>query len=71
MTTAVRPGGTSSARPQPSGLALPGLVGDLEQGGAQRKTKGALQGAGETLKEIVSDVSDKRQASRRGDRGGD
>jgi gas vesicle structural protein len=130
VTTAVQPGGTSSARPQPSGLAdvidtildkglvidayvrvslvgievltidariviasvdtylrfadavnrldiseekqgLPGLVGDLEQGGAKRKTKGALEGATETIKELASDVGNGRQDARRGRRGGD
>jgi gas vesicle structural protein len=130
VTTAVQPGGTSSARPQPSGLAdvidtildkglvidayvrvslvgievltidariviasvdtylrfadavnrldiseekqgLPGLVGDLEQGGAKRKTKGALEGAAQTIKELVNDVGDDRQGARRGRRGGD
>ena len=130
MTTALQPGGSSSARPQPSGLAdvidtildkglvidayvrvslvgievltidariviasvdtylrfaeavnrldiseekqgLPGLVGDLEQGGAKRKTKGALEGAAQTIKELVNDVGDDRQGARRGRRGGD
>jgi hypothetical protein len=132
VTTAVQPGGTSSARPQPSGLAdvidtildkglvidayvrvslvgievltidariviasvdtylrfaeavnrldisqekegLPGLVGDLEQGGARSKTKGALEGAGQKLSELISDGGDEqqRQGARRGRRGED
>lgn len=130
MTTAVQPGGTSSARPQPSGLAdvidtildkgividayvrvslvgievltidarvvvasvdtylrfaeavnrldisqekegLPGLVGGLEQNGARRKTKGALEGAGEKIKEIAGEVADERQPARRGARRGE
>ena len=50
---------------------LPGLVGDLEESGAQRKTKGALEGAGQKLKEIVGDLGEEPQSSRRGRRGGD
>jgi hypothetical protein len=131
MTTAIQPGGASSARPQPSGLAdvidtildkgmvidayvrvslvgievltidarvviasvdtylrfaeavnrldisqekegLPGLVGDLEQGGAKRKTKGALEGAGQKLSDLVSgggEEEEERQPARRGRRG--
>lgn len=128
MTTAVQPGGASSARPQPSGLAdvidtildkgmvidayvrvslvgievltidarvviasvdtylrfaeavnrldisqekegLPGLVGDLEQGGARHKTKGVLDAAGDKLKEVVGgDDGSERQHARRGRR---
>jgi hypothetical protein len=49
---------------------LPGLVGDLEEGGAKHKTKGALEAAGEKLGEIVSD-SGERQGARRGRRGED
>lgn len=130
MTTAIQPGGTGSARPQPSGLAdvldtildkgividayvrlslvgievltvdarvviasvdtylrfaeavnrldisqekegLPGLVGELEQGGARRKTKGALEGAGEKIKEIVGEVVEEPQTARRGARRGE
>jgi hypothetical protein len=129
VTTAIQPGGSSSARPQPSGLAdvidtildkgmvidayvrvslvgievltidarvviasvdtylrfaeavnrldisqekegLPGLVGDLEEGGAKHKTTGALEAAGEKLGEIVGD-SRERQGARRGRRGED
>jgi hypothetical protein len=132
MTTAVQPGGASSARPQPSGLAdvidtildkglvidayvrvslvgielltidariviasvdtylrfaeavnrldisqekegLPGLVGDMEQGGAKHKTKGALEGVGQKLNDLVSNIGeeDERQGARRGRRGED
>jgi gas vesicle structural protein len=126
MTTAIQPGGGSSARPQPSGLAdvldtildkgmvidayvrvslvgielltidarvviasvdtylrfaeavnrldisqekqgLPGLVGDLEQGGARRKTKGVLEAAGEKLHDFADD-GPQRQRARRGRR---
>jgi gas vesicle structural protein len=124
MTTAMQPGGGSSARPQPSGLAdvldtildkgmvidayvrvslvgielitidarvviasvdtylrfaeavnrldisqekegLPGLVGSMEQGGARRKTRGMLEGAGDKLRDFADD-SRQRQNSRRG-----
>jgi gas vesicle structural protein len=128
MTTAVQPGGGSSTRPQPSGLAdvidtildkgmvidayvrvslvgievltvdarvviasvdtylrfaeavnrldisqekqgLPGLVGEMEEGGAKHKTKGVLEAAGEKLGELVSDDDQRqRSGSRRGRR---
>jgi gas vesicle structural protein len=114
MTTAVQPGGASSGRPSPSGLAdvidtildkglvidayvrvslvgielltidarvvlasvdtylrfaeavnrldisqqkqdLPGLVNDLQEGGARHKTKGAIEGAGDKLREFAGD----------------
>lgn len=131
MTTAVQPGGASSARPQPSGLAdvidtildkglvldayvrvslvgielvtidarvviasvdtylrfaeavdrldisqdkegLPGLVGGLEESGAKHKTKGALDAAGEKLREFTSrdDEDDAKDRARRGSRQG-
>ena len=44
---------------------LPGLVGDMEQSGAKRKTKGMLEAAGEKLSDFVSDANDDRQPSRR------
>jgi hypothetical protein len=130
VTTAVQPGGASSARPQPSGLAdvidtildkgmvidayvrvslvgielltvdariviasvdtylrfaeavnrldisqdkegLPELVGDMEEGGAKHKTKGALEGAGQKISDIVSGdgEEEERQGARRGRRG--
>jgi hypothetical protein len=131
VTTAVQPGGTSSARPQPSGLAdvidtildkglvidayvrvslvgievltidarvviasvdtylrfaeavnrldiseekqgLPGLVGEMQEGGARGKTKGALEGAGQKLSSMLSGEEDEeRQGARRGRRGED
>src|SRR2546429_8107262 len=51
---------------------LPGLVGDLEQDGARRKTKGALEGAGQKISDIVSGGGgeEERQSTRRGRRGG-
>jgi gas vesicle structural protein len=55
---------------------LPELVGDMEEGGAQKKTKGALEAAGEKLRDFVgesgesgeSDEDDEqeRSQSRRG-----
>jgi gas vesicle structural protein len=124
VTTAVQPGGASSARPQPSGLAdvldtildkglvidayvrvslvgielltidarivvasvdtylrfaeavnrldisqekegLPELVGDMAEGGARHKTKGALEGAGEKLHEMAEGARSQRQSSSR------
>ena len=44
---------------------LPGLVGDMEQSGAKRKTKGMLEAAGEKLSDFVSDANNERQPSRR------
>jgi hypothetical protein len=53
---------------------LPGLVGGLEESGAKHKTKGALDAAGEKLREFVSDdeqgdVRDRapRRSRQRGD----
>ncbi len=125
MTTAIQPGGASSQRPQPSGLAdvidtildkgmvidayvrvslvgievltidariviasvdtylrfaeavnrldisqdkegLPGLVGDMQQGGARHKTRGVLEAAGEKLSDLVGDAGQQRQGARRG-----
>lgn len=130
MTIATQPGGGSSTRPQPSGLAdvldtildkgmvidayvrvslvgievltidarvviasvdtylrfaeavnrldisqekegLPGLVGDMQEGGAKHKTKGMLEAAGEKISDLVGDADDERQPSRRSRRGGD
>jgi hypothetical protein len=39
---------------QPEGL--PGLIGDLQEGGAKHKTRGALSGAKETAKEAISSL---------------
>lgn len=53
---------------------LPGLVGDLEQGGARHKTQGALEGAGQKIRDLVSgddDDEEERQPSRRSRRGED
>jgi hypothetical protein len=128
MTITQQPGGTSSSRPQPSGLAdvidtildkglvldayvrvslvgielltidarvviasvdtylrfaeavnrldisqdkegLPELVGDMAEGGAKHKTKGALEGAGQKLREFADGDSGERagHSRRRGD----
>jgi gas vesicle structural protein len=131
MTTAVQPGGGTSARPSPSGLAdvidtildkglvidayvrvslvgielltidarvvvasvdtylrfaeavnrldisqekegLPGLVGDMQEGGAKHKTKGALEAAGEKLRGLGEPQEDGRvRSSSRQGRGED
>jgi gas vesicle structural protein len=47
---------------------LPGLLGDMEEGGAKHKTKGALQAAGEKLGELAGGDGRERQGSRRGRR---
>jgi gas vesicle structural protein len=45
---------------------LPGLVGGLEQNGAQRKTKGVLDAAGDKLREFTdSQGGDREHAGRR------
>jgi gas vesicle structural protein len=48
---------------------LPGLVGGMVESGSQRKTKGALDAAGDKLREFTSDPDESRQRSsrRRGD----
>jgi len=129
MTTAVQPGGASSGRPSPTGLAdvidtildkglvidayvrvslvgielltidarivvasvdtylrfaeavnrldisqdkegLPGLVGSLEESGAKHKTKGALEAAGEKLRDF-GDRSSEREHSQSRRRSGE
>jgi gas vesicle structural protein len=45
---------------------LPGLVGDMEEGGAKHKTKGALDAAGDKLRELASDSREEERAPRRG-----
>src|SRR5215469_13413142 len=44
---------------------LPGLVGGLEQNGAKRKTKGALDAAGDKLRELASEAREEQRSSRR------
>ena len=51
---------------------LPELVGDMEEGGAKHKTKGALDAAGEKLRDAIGNGSRERErSSRRGGRGED
>jgi gas vesicle structural protein len=130
MTTAIQPGGASSSRPSPSGLAdvidtildkglvidayvrvslvgielltidarvviasvdtylrfaeavnrldisqekegLPDLIGDLEEGGAKHKTKGALEAAGEKLRDFADGASERQHSTSRRSRGED
>jgi hypothetical protein len=48
---------------------LPELVEDMEEGGAEKKTKGALEAAGEKLRDFVGeDDEQKRSPSRQGNR---
>jgi hypothetical protein len=44
---------------------LPGLVGNLEQSGAKRKTKGALDAAGDKLRDFAKSQDDARPARAR------
>jgi hypothetical protein len=44
---------------------LPGLVGDMQEGGAKHKTKGALEGAGEKLRDFAGDGGRERSSSSR------
>jgi hypothetical protein len=48
---------------------LPGLVGDVEEDGAQKKTKGALDAAGDKLREFASDARSERDQERAPRRG--
>ncbi|MEU6645332.1 gas vesicle protein GvpJ [Saccharomonospora sp. NPDC046836] len=45
---------------------LPELIEDINEGGARSRTKGVLEAAGETLKDVLSD--EKRQPAARRDR---
>lgn len=49
---------------------LPGLVGNLEEDGARRKTKGALGAAGDKLREFTQ-AQDEERSARRSRREGD
>ena len=44
---------------------LPGLVGNLEQNGAKNKTKGALDAAGDKLREFTAGAAEPERAGRR------
>ena len=50
---------------------LPGLVADLERGGAKNKTKGALDAAGDKLREFAGGYEQPEHARRRSRREGD
>ena len=44
---------------------LPGLVDDMQQGGAKHKTKGMLEAAGEKFREFAGDGQEREPAGRR------
>jgi len=44
---------------------LPDLVGDITEGGAKHKTKGAIEAAGEKVMGLLDEVEDKRQRAPR------
>ena len=44
---------------------LPGLVGSMQESGAKHKTKGALEAAGEKLREFAGNGREREPASRR------
>ncbi len=44
---------------------LPELVGDMQQGGAKHKTKGALEAAGETVRDFVGNGREREPTPRR------
>jgi gas vesicle structural protein len=50
---------------------LPGLVGEMEEGGARHKAKGALDAAGDKLRDFAADAGRDRENSRRSRREGD
>ena len=50
---------------------LPGLVGNLEQSGARNKTKGALEAAGDKLREFTDSQTGGRERTGRRSRGGE
>lgn len=57
-------------QPHDQAQGLPGLIGDLQEGGAQKKTKGALSGVKESAKEAASslrgsDGDDQKEGERR------
>ena len=44
---------------------LPGLVGGMEESGAKKKTRGALDAAGDKLREFASEAREEQGSSRR------
>ena len=51
------------------GEGLPDLLGDAEEGGAQRKTKGALEGAKDTFSDLFSSDEDDDEDNDEDERG--
>jgi len=47
---------------------LPGLVGDMQEGGAKHKTKGVLDAATDRLRDFADNSEQDRQGARRGRR---
>jgi gas vesicle structural protein len=47
---------------------LPGLVGEMQEGGARHKTKGVLDAAGDKLRDFAGHGDRERQGARRGRR---
>ena len=45
--------------------SLPDLIGDMEEGGAKHKTKGALEAAGEKLRDFGSQSSERQHSPSR------
>ncbi|HLX51409.1 MAG TPA: gas vesicle protein GvpJ [Streptosporangiaceae bacterium] len=45
--------------------SLPELVGDMEEGGAEKKTKGALEAAGDKLRDFVGQDDEQEHAPNR------
>ena len=43
---------------------LPGLVGNMQEGGAKHKTKGVLEAAGETVRDFVGNGREREPARR-------
>jgi hypothetical protein len=44
-------------QPREQATGLPGLVGELREGGARQKTRGALEGVKDSAKEVASSFS--------------
>ncbi|HEY3465152.1 MAG TPA: gas vesicle protein GvpJ [Amycolatopsis sp.] len=50
---------------------LPDLLEDVNQGGAKAKTRGALEAAGDKLRDLIGDDEDQEQPAGRRRKGGD
>lgn len=46
---------------------LPGLMGNMQEGGAKHKTKGALEAAGDKLRDFADGTHEQVNSSRRGE----